>query len=148
MDTVAGYRCEYWDITSDHKTGTVCMGSDGPSWFSIPVGGLPATSAWMAEVLDGKHFPLRFIGYAQDGATEQSRAEITKLEKKPVPDTTFQVPPGYRVIDVAQMMGGLGAIPGMPSGMPPGMSGMRGMPGMPPGMPAMPPGMPPIPPRH
>jgi Domain of unknown function (DUF4412) len=126
-DTVAGYSCEYWDITSDHKEGTVCMGSDGPSWFSIPMTGIPTEHAWMLDLMDGKHFPLRFIGYAKDGTTEENRVEVTKIDKKSLPDSEFQVPAGYKTIDLEKMFQGM---PGMPAGMPPGMPpGMPGMPG-------------------
>ena len=114
-DTVAGYKCEYWDISSDHKEGTVCMGDDGPSWLSIPMTGIPTERAWMLELMDGKHFPLRFIGYGKDGTTEDNRVEITKIDKKSLADTEFQVPAGYRTIDLDKMMQG---IPGMPGGMP------------------------------
>ncbi len=112
-DTVAGYPCEYWDITSDHKQGTVCMGKDGPSWFSMPTTGVPTEHAWALELMDGKHFPLRFIGYGKDGTTEENRVEVTKIDKKALPDTEFQVPAGYKTIDLEKMFGGM---PGEHSG--------------------------------
>ncbi|MGH7439521.1 MAG: hypothetical protein ACRENE_27850, partial [Polyangiaceae bacterium] len=91
------------------------------------------------------HFPLRFVGYEKDGATESGRVEVTKIDKKTLPDTEFEYPPTYKVVDLAQMMGGMMAFGGgMPGGMPPGMV-------MPPGMPsgmAMPPGRPMPAPAH
>ncbi len=132
-DTVAGYKCEYWDVASDHKEGTVCVAQEGISWFSIPITGIPTEHLWAAELLDGKHFPLRFIGYAKDGTTEENRVEVTKIDKRSMPDTEFTYPPTYKVVDLGQMLAGLGAMPGaMPGGMP------GGYPGMPPGM-VMPP---------
>jgi hypothetical protein len=124
-DTVAGYKCENWDITSDHREGTVCVAQEGVSWFSIPMTGIPTEHAWALELLDGKHFPLRFVGYEKDGTTEESRIEITKIDQKKLPATEFEYPPTYRVVDLAQMFAGFGKIPG-------------GMPGAPGGMP-MPP---------
>jgi hypothetical protein len=126
-DTVAGYSCEYWDVTSDHKEGTVCMGSDGPSWFTLPTTGIPAAQAWMGDLLDGKHFPLRFIGYAKDGTTEENRIEITKIDKKSIDDSSFQVPAGYKTIDLEKMMQGIPGMPAVPGGMP----AVPGMPGIP-----------------
>jgi hypothetical protein len=117
-DTVAGYTCEYWDIASDHKEGTVCMGSDGPSWLSIPMTGIPTEQAWMLDLLDGKHFPLRFIGYGKDGTTEESRIEVTKIDKKSLQDSEFQVPAGYKTIDLEKMMSGFGMPGGIPGGLP------------------------------
>jgi hypothetical protein len=124
-DTVAGYTCEYWDITSDHKEGSVCVASDGPSWLQLAESALPSSQSWAAELVDGKHFPLRFIGYAKDGTTEESRVEVTKIDKKTLADTEFQVPAGYKTIDLEKMMQGMGGMPGMPQGIP-------GMPPMPP----------------
>jgi hypothetical protein len=118
-DTVAGYKCENWDIASDHKEGTVCVAQEGVSWFSIPMTGIPTEHLWMAELLDGKHFPLRFVGYQKDGATEETRVEITKIDKKTLPASQFEYPPTYRVVDLAQMFAGFGAPGGMPGGMPP-----------------------------
>jgi hypothetical protein len=111
FDTVAGYKCENWDIASDHREGTACVADEGASWFSIPMTGIPTEHLWMAELLDGKHFPLRFIGYAHDGTTEENRVEVTKVEKKTLPATEFEYPPAYRVVDLAQMMAGLGVLP-------------------------------------
>lgn len=117
-DTVAGYPCTYWDITSDHKEGTACVSDDGPSWLSLPTTGIPTESAWMLELMDGKHFPLRFVGYGKDGTTEENRIEVTKIDKKSIADTEFQVPAGYRTIDLEKMLQGMPGIPGMPGGLP------------------------------
>jgi hypothetical protein len=136
-DTVAGYKCENWDVTSDHREGTVCVAQEGFSWLSFPMAalnGVPTEHLWMAELLDGKHFPLRFIGFGPDGVKESSRIEVTKVDKKTLPATDFVYPPTYAVIDIAQMFGGMGAMGNMP----------RGMGGMPGGMPS---GYP-MPPHH
>jgi hypothetical protein len=139
-DTVAGYKCENWDVASDHRQGTVCVAEEGFSWLSLPMAalnGVPTEHMWMAELLDGKHFPLRFVGYGPDGVKETGRIEVTKVDKKTLPASDFEVPPTYAVIDIGQMFRGLGA-----------MGGMGGMPG---GMGRMPGGMPsgyPMPPHH
>jgi hypothetical protein len=116
FETIAGYKCENWDVSSDHREGTVCVASEGASWLSIPLGALPSERAWMLELADGKHFPLRFIGYAKDGATEETRVEITKVDKRSLPDSDFQLPAGYRTIDLDNMLRSMGGAPaGMPS---------------------------------
>jgi Domain of unknown function (DUF4412) len=124
-DTVAGYKCENWDVTSDHREGTVCVVQEGFSWLSLPMAalnGVPTEHLWMADLLDGKHFPLRFVGYGPDGVKETRRIEVTKVDKKTLPASDFTYPPTYAVIDLEQMLRGLGAMGGMP-----GMAG--GMPG-------------------
>jgi hypothetical protein len=139
FDTVAGYKCENWEIASDHREGTACVADEGFSWFSFPTTGIPTERLWAAEVLDGKHFPLRYVGYSKEGA-ESVRVEVTKIDKKALPATDFEYPPSYVVLDLATMfrgMAGLGGMPGMGAtgGMPPGMPpGMTAIPGMPPGM--------------
>jgi hypothetical protein len=142
-ETVAGRKCEDWDVVSDHRQGTACVAEEDVSWFQIPMSGLPSKHAWAAELLDGKHLPLRFIGYAKDGSTEENRVEVTKIDKKSLPAAEFEYPPDYAVSDFAQLFAGLA---GMRGGMPPGMPG-----GIPPGMPAglgIPPGMVPPPRQH
>jgi hypothetical protein len=113
FDTVAGYKCENWDVASDHKEGTVCVAEEGFSWLSLPMAalnGVPTEHLWMADLLDGKHFPLRFIGYGPDGVKETGRIEVTKIDKKALPATDFAYPPTYALIDIAQMFRGLGAM--------------------------------------
>ncbi len=118
MDTVAGYSCENWEIDSEGKKGVACIAQQGASWFHLPITGIPTEHAWMAELIDGKHFPLRFVSYAKDGTTEEARIEVTRIDKKPLAAARFEVPADYKVVDLAQMMQGLGSMPGMPAGMP------------------------------
>jgi hypothetical protein len=151
FDTVAGYKCENWDVASDHREATACVAADGFSWLTLPMSaldGVPTEKLWMADLLDGKHFPLRFVGYEKDGTTESGRVEVTKIDKKPLPDSDFQYPPTYAQVDLEQMIRGFAAMQGMgmgAQGMSPMMPGMPGrpMPGMPPGMPMPPPHKPP-----
>jgi hypothetical protein len=143
-DKVAGYGCQNWDVAEEkRKVATVCVADEGASWFHLPITGIPTEYAWSLELLDGKHFPLRAIGYGEDGA-EEERVEVTKIEKKPLAASLFEIPPGYKVFDLMTMMQtglGMGALmaPGMrPGMMPPGaLPGFARPGGMPPaGMPA------------
>jgi len=139
-DTVAGYQCEDYDITSsDGKRARVCVSEAGASWLDVVSHAVPGNLFWAKGFLDGQKFPLRVIAFETDGA-ERDRIEVTKLEKKPLQDALFVAPPGYRVIDLEQMMNGL--MGGMPPGMMPGqMPGM--MQGQQPGAPGQtPPAMP------
>jgi hypothetical protein len=92
----------------------VCVASEGASWFQLPALGLPSEHAWAAELLDGKHFPLRLVDFGADGK-EKARIEVTKIDKKTLQASKFEVPAGYKVMDLSQLMQG---IPGMPSGVP------------------------------
>ena len=101
-DTVAGYSCEIWEIQDEDSKGQVCVASEGASWFSIPLSGAPAEYAWMAELMDGKHFPLRFVGFDKKGA-EDGRIEVTKIDKKSEAANQFEVPAGYKITTLDQM---------------------------------------------
>jgi hypothetical protein len=145
FETVAGRKCEDWDIVGDHRQGTVCVAHEGISWFSLPAAALPSEHAWALELMDGKHFPLKFVGYGKDGATEESRFEITKMDKKTIPDSAFVYPPSYQVMDLDQM---IQAMTGMSGAMAAGLPGAMGSapaagarPGFPTGMPSNIPGL-------
>ena len=132
-DTVAGHACEDWEIVAESGSKALaCIAERGVSWLKLPSLGMPSEHAWMAELLDGRHFPLRVVGYEKDGS-EAGRIEVTKLEQKPMAAQQFEIPAGYRTVDLQQAiqemmsaaMGGH-ALPGamggpMPHGMPRGM---------------------------
>ena len=117
-DTVANIPCEEWEVTEGEGRALVCMAAESAGWFKLPTKILPDDLALTAELLDGKHFPLRVIGF-EKGA-ESGRVEVKKIEKKPIPDADFQVPAGFTKIDVVEMLKGLGGLPGQPGrGAPP-----------------------------
>jgi len=125
-DTVAGHACEDWEIVPESGgKALVCIAERGVSWLKLPTLGMPSEHAWMAELLDGKHFPLRVVGYEKDGS-EAGRIEVTKLEQKPLAAQMFEIPPGYRTVELQQaiqeMMSATVAGRGMPNGLPPGMA--------------------------
>jgi hypothetical protein len=131
MDQVAGFKCENWEVSEEsRKVATLCISDQGASWFHLPLTGIPTEYAWALELMDGKHFPLRMIGYDKATGAEEGRFELTKFEKKPLAQTLFDIPPGYKVVDAAAMFAQLGALQGAPGAMPIGMP-----PGMPAGMP-------------
>jgi hypothetical protein len=149
MDTVAGIQCEDWEFKNEKgERGRVCVSSQSAAWLSIPSLGVPSEHLWAKELFDGQHLPLRMISYDSTGA-EEDRLEVTKVERKPVLDSTFAIPAGYRTMDFTQMMTGMqgmmagmmgsehhgASVPGLPSALPPGVT-------LPPGI-ALPSGLPP-----
>ena len=127
-DTVAGMKCEVWEIAdaTNGKKADVCVADQGASWFHFPTVALPTEHAWATELMDGKHLPLRFVGYEKDG-TEDGRVEVTRIDKKPMAEAQFDVPADYKIVDLAEMMKGFGAPGGMPT-MPPNMPKPRAHP--------------------
>jgi hypothetical protein len=127
-DKVAGITCENWEVAEEsRKVATMCISDQSASWFRLPITGIPTEYAWALELLDGKHFPLRMIGYDKKTGAEEGRVELTKLEKKTIAATAFDMPPGYKVVDMAQMFGQLGAMGGVPGAVP-GAPPFAGMP--------------------
>ncbi len=137
--TIAGIPCEDWELRSGGERALVCVAEESASWLKFPTKALPDDLGFAAELLDGKHFPVRVIAF--DGARETSRIEITKLDKRPIPDADFQVPAGYATIDVAQMLK-LGALTGGAPRAMPGMIPLPGLEDMPMPGPGVPPGRP------
>jgi hypothetical protein len=105
-DKVAGIACENWEVTEEsRKMATLCIADQGASWLRLPLTGIPTEYAWATELLDGKHFPLRVIGYDKKTGAEEARIELTKLEKKPIAASLFDMPAGYKIVDLGAMLG-------------------------------------------
>jgi hypothetical protein len=112
-ETVAGYDCEDWDITTaDGKRESTCV-AQGLAFFDFSAMAGPtsgATRSWAEELRDKNAFPLRAVEYDPAGK-EISRMEVTKIEKKAIDDSAFAIPPGYHVMNVPGMGMGMGAMP-------------------------------------
>lgn len=115
FDTVAGRKCEEWDVATDRRESTICVAEEDASFLHLPSTGLPGERQWLVQVFDGRHFPLRMVTYRKDGVTEESRVEVTGIEKKELSPGAFEYPATYHVTDMAQMVQGL---MGMASGLP------------------------------
>jgi len=125
-DTVAGYACEMVLIKDKktNKTETELCIAKGLGYLmatgNMGRSGQRAEPPWMKEFRehfkDGG-FPLRTIMRNDDG-TEDTRMEVTKVEKKRLEESLFTVPPGYKKFDMAEMMKSKGMPGGMESGRP------------------------------
>jgi hypothetical protein len=117
FDTLAGYKCEDWDITAEKRTATLCVADQDAPWLHLTGVEMPGEMHWVGELLDGRHLPLRFIGFDKDGTTEEGRVEVTKIEPKKLSVEDFEVPAGYQTMDLQKMMQGMAGM-----GHPPGMA--------------------------
>ena len=99
---VAGLDCEDWEFKNQDKNNKaiVCIAEGETSWLKLPTKLLPDQLGFAAELMDGKHMPLRLI--ALEGETEVARVEATKIEKKPITDAQVNVPEGYKVTDMME----------------------------------------------
>ena len=96
-DKVAGLDCEIWNVSEGTNDIEVCA-ARGLSFVGLGMafGGFAGAGAsdWMSAVGNAGYFPLRAVGRASTGA-ELWRIEVTRMDKKSVPDTKFAIPPGY-----------------------------------------------------
>lgn len=117
-DVIAGYGCDKWKITeTNKKTAKVrktetCLakGIGFPDMSAMAPGG--TTKSWMQKLLTDKYFPLRMV-MTEDGV-EKAKMEVTKIDKKPLDAARFEVPAGYKVTDMGEMMKQLQGMKGMP----------------------------------
>ena len=93
FDTVAGYRCEKWEITAgaDHISACVIEG--------LSIAG-PGGDSGVAE--QGA-FPLRAIQTDASG-TVVKHTEVRKIERAAIDDSRFQFPSEYSVEDVLKVI--------------------------------------------
>lgn len=113
-DSVAGYSCELWNITSEGHKAEACV-AEGITWIDLGDLGMTSPAVGLAAVAtEANRFPLRVVSYDAKGA-EEMRMEVVKVDKKKLDDARFVVPPDYRVVDMAQMMTGLGNLPAIPT---------------------------------
>lgn len=103
METIAGYKCEHFTITSA-KEGQydVCLSKELGTFMQPmnPAGGGSASDDVLAH-LGGNAFPLKVQKVG--GATS---LEVTKIDKKPLAESLFTPPSDYKKLDVGAMRGG------------------------------------------
>ncbi len=133
-DTIAGYTCDVWKITSKTSHAEACL-AEKLKWidFTDLAVQSPAFAA-IAAVSDFNHLPLRVVAFDEKNV-EEGRMEVTKLDKKTILDTKFAVPPDFQIVELSQLLGGA-------FGGPPGAGGPGRRPGLPPGF------VPPAPPKR
>lgn len=109
-ETIAGYGCEVWIVTSEGKKGEACV-ADGLSWIDMSDVGMGSPEIAVAAIAsEGNRFPLRVISYDAKGA-EELRMEAQKVEKKTLPPASFEPPADYARLP----SGGLPAFPPIPT---------------------------------
>lgn len=114
-DVIAGYECEIWKITQDDGRKAEVCAAEGITWIDLGDMGWSSPEIVVAAALTGANrFPLRIVSYDTAGK-EEVRMEATKIEKKALPDTQFEVPPDYQILDLGALMQGL---PKLPQGVP------------------------------
>jgi len=102
-ETILGYHCEGWMVEKEHETkevyGTSKLGDiyDGflKSLKRLKGGRMESMmNDFEVEMMKQKIFPLKSITTRDGNVT--STEEVTKIEKRSLPASTFEVPAGYK----------------------------------------------------
>ncbi|MGE0882911.1 MAG: DUF4412 domain-containing protein [Blastocatellales bacterium] len=122
-ETIAGYACEHW-IVGDKQDTDVCL-AKGLGYFggggqsggifdklkNLAMGdkekAILDANPEFAKFVEGGAFPLK-ISQIENGQTK-TIMEVTSVERKPLDDSLFAVPPDYKKMEIPGM-------PGMPMG--------------------------------
>jgi hypothetical protein len=107
-DTIAGYACEKYEVTSSKGTTDIWATDQLGMFGGLSMGGAPgrrpsAPSAWESVLKGSGFFPMRVV--SNDGG-KQFKLEVTQVEKESLPDSMFTPPDGYRKFDLGAMMSG------------------------------------------
>ena len=100
LETIAGQRCEVWEIKHTSGKRTDACISEGLVGFDLGTlmpGAGPFTSQSSEEIAKRKLFPLRSVEIDAKGQ-ETSRMEVTRVERKSLDKSRFEVPKDFTYI--------------------------------------------------
>jgi hypothetical protein len=108
-EKIAGIEAEEYVGTSDKKRTEMWMTKELGKFMMAnqgkggPMGGKKGASAWAKFAEQGNFFALRVIQRAKEGAPEDMRMEVTKVEKGALADSLFQPPSDYQKFEMPSM---------------------------------------------
>jgi hypothetical protein len=122
QETIAGYTCEHWLVGDDQKTD-MCV-AKGIGFFGFgsneqsggPLNALrnlnidPEMTAQieanpeLKKFIEGGAFPLKITEI--ENGQPKTIMEVTGIERKPLDDSLFTLPPGYKKMEIPRMPSG------------------------------------------
>jgi hypothetical protein len=103
--TIAGHKCNDFEVTDGKEISRVCLSTDMGSFAFPAMGGrgrgAAASPGWTRFLASHPGFPLK--AWTTDGRVT---FEVTKIEKGSVDPSMFEIPEGY--MDMGGMFGGRG----------------------------------------
>jgi Domain of unknown function (DUF4412) len=110
-ETILGYTCTKYVVTTSKGTTDLWMTDQLGSFFGLYQGGGPGSrqqvpQEWEAMVKGHNTFPLRVVGL--EGGKEKYRLEVISVDKGSLPDSLFTPPDGWRKLDMGNFMGAAG----------------------------------------
>jgi hypothetical protein len=121
-ETIAGHECVVYTFADETSQGDVCN-AEGMGTFRFAAGGRQdasrVPSAWEEEVRKKGLFPLRITTKSVKSG-KITTIVATRIEKKSLPASEFEVPPDYRVMEGFGGLAGAFGKPATGSGAPGG----------------------------
>ena len=104
---ILGHTCDHWRIHNEDGETVDLWNAKGFGNFMMPgrFGGMPGQGKrqeWLKDLMGKGFFPLKVVVTKQGGSTEMSM-EATKIEKKNLDDSLFEVPSGYNKMNLPNM---------------------------------------------
>ncbi|MGM0547239.1 MAG: DUF4412 domain-containing protein [Bacteroidota bacterium] len=102
--TIAGRKCEVWEMNSEDGTFEVCM-AKGLGTFMMPQTEMQQQQApdWAKQFWEDGAMPLEIVEV--ENGNQSVKMKATKIEEKSLSDDLFEVPDDYR--DMSGMMQGM-----------------------------------------
>ena len=99
---INGYTCEKWIYKDDDITTESWLAKDlgGFIFLDNPMGG--SKSEWQTEIETSGYFPMLIINLDEDGE-EESRWEVTSVEKKSLSADLFAPPANYEKMTMPEI---------------------------------------------
>ena len=101
-DTIAGYTCEVWKITSKTNRAEACL-AEKLKWIDFTDSAIESPSfAAIAAVSDFTHPPPRLVTF-DDKNVEEGRMEVSKIDKKKLAEDKSAVPADFQVVELSAL---------------------------------------------
>jgi len=105
---ILGYTCREYDYESDNGKGKVWLAPGIGSWWGTEMAAQanklpPDQRAMVGMVVAQKLFPMKSETMDQSG-NAKAEMEVVKVDKKSLDPSLFEVPEGYKKLDMGAMM--------------------------------------------
>jgi hypothetical protein len=107
---ILGYTCQEWDYTSDNNNGKIWLAAGIGNWWGTQMAAQadklpPDQKSMVSMVISQNLFPMKSQSIDKSGNVKNGM-EVVKVEKKSLDASFFEVPEGYKKLDMGNMFGG------------------------------------------
>ena len=108
-EIILGYSCQEWDYSSDDSSGKMWFAKGIGNWWGNAMASqsdkLPSDQKAMVKtMLSEKLFPMKYQ-FNDKAGNPTAMMEVTNIEKKSLSSSLFEVPAGYKKMDMPSFGG-------------------------------------------